>query len=306
MQYSIYINQTKAIEWSLTPQQSILFSFLYELPSWADCHIISGIPYYYITKKKILAELPLLNSKPDTVYRWIRTLTTLGLIRIIQQGPVSLVGITAKGAAWNREATLPPKEERVGCVSEGSDVHPRLPGCASDLTSDVHPTNHITNNHITKPYHHAIPPQIESDISQNQINEYLALVVNPMAQCKDNPRSYIESVKSRIMQSGFSDRDIVQMDSARSLSVKSQPVFQPAPRHTVVSESWETAKRLLESQIHSPDFNLWIEPLRCVRDDTVIELAGPDRFFCAHIKANFLERIQNVISGKEVHVRPEI
>ena len=300
MQYTLYINQRKATEWGLTPQQSILFSFLYELPSWADCHIISGTPYYYITKKKILTELPLLNSKPDTVYRWIRVLSTLGLISIIQQGAVSLVRITKKGADWNREATSLQKGTVLGYRSEGSDGDPRLLGCTSDLTSDAHPTNHYTSNHTTKPYHHTIATEPAQGGGEYEISEYLELVAKPAAQGKNDPGGYIESVRSRIAQNGFSDRDIAQLVSAKSLAIKKVPILQPCFRPTVDSESWETTKTILRATIRSSEFNLWIEPLRCIRDDVMIEIAGPDPLFCACIKKHYLEQIRKAFSGREV------
>jgi len=304
MQYSLYINQKKATEWGLTPQQSILFSFLYELPSWAECHIISGIPYYYITKKKILAELPLLNSKPDTVYRWIRTLSALGLINIIQQGTASLVGITQKGSSWNREASIQSKRADLGCSSEVPDRDPSLPGCASDMTSDAHPTNHYTNNQITKPYHQVVIP--EKGFDGDQINEYLDLVVKPISQGKKDPQGYFETVRSRLLQHGLSSRDLAQLASIRRMEIKDDLPPPPDIKQPIVSESWENAMKALKNTLGETCFDLWISPLRCVRDDTVIELIGIDRFFCAHIKTNFLERIRDELPGKEVLISPEI
>jgi len=307
MQYSIYINQKKANEWELTPQQSILFSFLYELPSWANCHIICGVPYYYITKRKIVSELPLLSSKPDTIYRWIKKLSELGLIRIVQHGSASLIGITQKGAEWNRDVPSVPKGTHLGCTSEGSDSNPRVPGWGSDSTSDVHPTNHYTNNHNPKPNHHSVISAPNHGDDKLEIDEYLELVVKPVSESKKNPDGYIKSAQVRIMQNGLSNTDLAQLAAVKSKFFKNiihSPHHQPQP--TIPSELWDNAIETLIKTVGENDFNLWIAPLRCLRDDAIIELAGPDRFFCAHIKAHFLEQINEALSGREVLIRPEI
>jgi hypothetical protein len=174
------------------------------------------------------------------------------------------------------------------------------------LPSDAHPTNHYTNNHTTKPYHHTIAPEPAQGGGEYEISEYLELVAKPTAQGKNDPGGYIESVRARIVQNGFSDRDIAQLVSAKSLAIKKAPIPQPSPRPTIVSESWENAMTILKNTLGENYFNLWIAPLRCLRDDTVIELAGPDRFFCAHIKTHFLEQINDTLSGKEVQIWPEI
>ncbi len=246
----------------------------------------------------------MLNSKPDTVYRWIRTLSNLGLINIIQQGTTSLVGITQKGSSWNREASIQSKRTDLGCASEVSDGDPSLPGCTSDMTSDAHPTNHYTNNQITKPYHQAVFPGEEFD--GDQINEYLDLVVKPISQEKKDPQGYFESVRSRLLQHGLSSRDLAQLASIRLMEISDDHPPPPDTEQPIVSESWKNAMKVLRKTLGETSFDLWIAPLRCVRDDTVIELIGIDKFFCAHIKTNFLERIRDALPGKEVLIRPEI
>ena len=102
MKYSLYINQVKAIEWGLNPQQAILFSFLYELPSWANSEIINGEPYYWVTKPKIIEELPLLTDKPDTIKRLIKQLEEKGLVsRAVKDKCRLYVKTTKLGKTWN-------------------------------------------------------------------------------------------------------------------------------------------------------------------------------------------------------------
>jgi chromosomal replication initiator protein len=58
---------------------------------------------------------------------------------------------------------------------------------------------------------------------------------------------------------------------------------------------WEAIRESLQESLPESEFSLWIKPLVCQRfDDHVIELAGPDRFFCSWIK----DRYFNLISEK--------
>jgi len=320
MKYNIYINQQKAVEWGLTTQQAILFSYIHDLPNWADCHVVSGISYFYITKQKIVAEIPMLNCKPDTIYRWMKKLLEIGVIQVMQNGMGNLIRITKKGATWNGEVNSQQIDFTIGSVSgkannspikpgytsKASDENPTLLGCRSNKTPDVHPTNNNTNNNNTKTDHHPSAIEQKQGGGEFEIGEYLELVVKPISQGKNDPQGYYESVRSRLLQHGLSSRDLAQLASIRSMEAKETRPSGPDLRPTIVSESWENAMTILKNTLGENEFSLWIVPLRCLRDDTKIELAGPDRFFCAHIKAHFLEQINEALSGREVCIRPEI
>lgn len=102
MQFVIFINQSRAIDWGLNPPQSILFAFVYDLHSWADSIEFEGVTYYRISKAKILKELPLLTDKPDTAYRLLRQLETAGLIVVGRANGDMVVALTEKGREWNK------------------------------------------------------------------------------------------------------------------------------------------------------------------------------------------------------------
>ena len=56
---------------------------------------------------------------------------------------------------------------------------------------------------------------------------------------------------------------------------------------------WNTIKTSLHANLPESEFGLWIKPLECRRqDDQVLELAGPDRFFCAWVEDRYLELIR--------------
>ena len=115
MQYTVTINQAKALEWGLNSQQALLFAFVYECPSWANpIKTDTGI-YFALSKAKIVDELPLLTDKPDTAYRLLKALEEAGLIELCAEG----FRLTEKGREWNpnrmgyisayQSAVLPPR-----------------------------------------------------------------------------------------------------------------------------------------------------------------------------------------------------
>ena len=56
---------------------------------------------------------------------------------------------------------------------------------------------------------------------------------------------------------------------------------------------WNSIKTSLHASLPESEFGLWIKPLECRRqDDQVLELAGPDRFFCAWVEDRYLELIR--------------
>lgn len=60
----------------------------------------------------------------------------------------------------------------------------------------------------------------------------------------------------------------------------------------------EKLKSVLSEEVHA----LWIKPLQCKRfDDQVVELTGPDRFFCSWVTDNFLADIKSVLSATGKH-----
>jgi chromosomal replication initiator protein len=56
---------------------------------------------------------------------------------------------------------------------------------------------------------------------------------------------------------------------------------------------WNAIKKSLHSTLSESEFGLWIKPLECRRQEgQVLELAGPDRFFCAWVEDRYLELIR--------------
>lgn len=100
MKYSININQKKAVEWELTSSEAIVFSWIYELASWADKMEYKGKTYYYGSKNKACEELPIITNKRDTMYRIFKSLQGKGLIELITLDKSDYLALTKKGKEW--------------------------------------------------------------------------------------------------------------------------------------------------------------------------------------------------------------
>lgn len=70
--------------------------------------------------------------------------------------------------------------------------------------------------------------------------------------------------------------------------------------------NWQQIDNKLSSTLTKDMYDLWIKPLKCLHiDDKVIELSGPDRFFCSWVSENFLADIQ-MASADSNHADREI
>jgi DNA-binding PadR family transcriptional regulator len=154
MQFTITMNQVKALEWGLNAQQALLFAFVYECPSWAKPVRTDGGIFYALSKAKILEELPLLTDKPDTAYRLLKQLEAAGVIELSHTAGITLVRLTDKGREWNRKvdgsekypksccATSEKKQCRVGKKSEVGRKNIREGSEKSPTNQD---TSQVTN-----------------------------------------------------------------------------------------------------------------------------------------------------------------
>lgn len=69
-------------------------------------------------------------------------------------------------------------------------------------------------------------------------------------------------------------------------------------RPETVSMLWETVKAALSAALPENEHSLWIKPLACLREnDRVLEIACPDRFFCAWVRDRYLKLIEASLSS---------
>jgi DNA-binding PadR family transcriptional regulator len=103
MRYHTNINNSKCIEWGLNASQGALFDLLNQLSSWANGTCVDGKVLYHISRNKVIEELPLFYTKPDTVYRHFKVLEEKGLIFYKKDNLKDLVSLTKKGMEWNSQ-----------------------------------------------------------------------------------------------------------------------------------------------------------------------------------------------------------
>lgn len=123
MQYTLTINQVKALEWGLNSQQALLFAFVYGCPSWTKPIKTDNGIFFALSKAKIVEELPLLTDKPDTAYRMLKALEEAGLIELSSTSNITLFRLTEKAVEWNQkldgsEKYPTPPKNKVGKISD--------------------------------------------------------------------------------------------------------------------------------------------------------------------------------------------
>ncbi|WP_095067891.1 phage replication protein [Pseudomonas sp. Irchel 3A18] len=155
MQFTVTINQVKALEWGLNSQQALLFAFIYGCPSWAKPIKTDDGIFFALSKAKITEELPLLTDKPDTAYRMLKALEEAGLIELSSTSNITLFRLTAKSVEWNQKLDgsekypTPPKNKGRKKIQSTSEKNPIKVGKKSEEGSDKSPTNQDTNNQDT-------------------------------------------------------------------------------------------------------------------------------------------------------------
>jgi chromosomal replication initiator protein len=61
---------------------------------------------------------------------------------------------------------------------------------------------------------------------------------------------------------------------------------------------WDMLRETLHESLPESEYRLWIKPLICQKqDDKIIELAGPDRFFCSWVRDRYLNLINDKLKS---------
>jgi len=101
MKYTLTVNQKQALELGITNiNQAIILGLIADAHSWAETEIINEKVYFWTARQKIAEELEILNIKPDSVYRHLKSLEKLGLIYYIKSGKKDCVKLTEKGKTY--------------------------------------------------------------------------------------------------------------------------------------------------------------------------------------------------------------
>jgi hypothetical protein len=101
MQFSIVIDQVKAIEWGLSVSECAVLDFITKAASWAQTKEKDGLTFYWVTFGKLKEDLPLVATSEQTTRRIIRRLEQTGLILAENFGNMATYRLTDKGKQWN-------------------------------------------------------------------------------------------------------------------------------------------------------------------------------------------------------------
>jgi len=133
MKYTITIDIPRSHEWSLSLSESVLFAFLYTVPSWADQIQADGKSWYFASRNMVIDQVPIISDKPDTIYRLFKSLQEKGLINWMKVGDRDYVSLTEKAKTWNT-VSVP----TLGNKSEDARKKIRV-------SSEINPTNKNNN-----------------------------------------------------------------------------------------------------------------------------------------------------------------
>lgn len=158
MKYTLRINQLRSVEWQLTTSEAVVFSWLYELPSWADKLEYNGNTYYFGSRNEACKELPLVTDKPDTLYRLYKSLEKKGLISMITLMKRDYIALTPKGKQWYYDNENP----RDGKKSEEirNEIRNR---------SEKNPTNKYTNDNEDEMKNNKVDSSIEEPTKAEKV-----------------------------------------------------------------------------------------------------------------------------------------
>ena len=183
MRYTSSINNVKCVEWGINLAQGQLIDLINQASSWAKPHIVDNELYFWVSRNKVIEEIPVAYQKPDTVYRAIKDLASKGIIDHIKQGRKDLVRLTEKGMTWNVKGTtqgdskLGNKSDFKGgnseinpTLSQNSEINPSKLGNKSEKTpenSEINPTDKNTSNKSTsnkKRYEPQKPDEVSDQV----------------------------------------------------------------------------------------------------------------------------------------------
>lgn len=100
MRYTSTINNIKCIEWDLSLNQAFLMDILIIADLWAKRETINDVDYRWVSRNKVVEEIPHAYKTADRVYRSLKDLAEKGVIDYKKLGKKDLVRITEKGKEW--------------------------------------------------------------------------------------------------------------------------------------------------------------------------------------------------------------
>ncbi len=144
MKYTLLINQQKAVALGMNPTQAIILDVINGAQTWAEPLVIKNNVYFWVSRHKVCEELPILNLKPDTVYRHFTFLESLGVIDYGKVGKKDCVRLTEVGKSYFSSSFANSSE-----INPNPEIDPNESGNESEQTTDSDPTYKTTIHKTT-------------------------------------------------------------------------------------------------------------------------------------------------------------
>lgn len=159
MKWTLNINQQQAVALGLrNPTEAIILGMICDCHSWAEPQIVGDSVYYWTARQEFVRQLPLLDLKVDTVYRYLRNLEKLGLIEYRKLGKKDCVRLTNTGKTYY--------VGKKSGLAENPEKNPSESGKKSEKNSEKYPTDSsiISYSSINdSSSSSSTPPQIEDE-----------------------------------------------------------------------------------------------------------------------------------------------
>lgn len=214
MKYTVTINQNRSVEWKLTASEAIVFSWLYELPSWADKLVLNNETYYFGSRTIACKELPIITDKVDTMYRLYKSLEKKGLISIVILQKKDYIAITEKGKNWHYDSELPSdgkkSEETRNKIPENSEKNPTYKYTNDKDINDKQ--KETIDKSIAKKDFDFKQALLDLGIDKDVVNDWL--VIRKRKNAVNSERSF-NAIKKQIELSGKSANECITLSVER-------------------------------------------------------------------------------------------
>lgn len=136
MQYIVSLNQERMLEWNLNMNEAALMDLICHAAAWAKPITVEGGVWYWLSHKKLCAELPAIFHSASALRAALRSIDGKGLIERTQCGNMNLVRLTERGK---------------GYVKSAGGVRIQTPGCQDSDTQGCQDsdTNQDTKDQVT-------------------------------------------------------------------------------------------------------------------------------------------------------------
>ena len=157
MEHKLSLPEVYVLEWMLN------------LPIWAERVIVNKKTYYFASKTKAVEDLPMVTTKPDTMYRYYKKLESVGLIENHKIQKRDFILLTDLCSTWNQ--------------IRKSDGNPDQLGNSSENHSDFNPTYSNINTINSKKEDRTL-------FSENEIEDLPKQVIRILNESKPTSRPF--------------------------------------------------------------------------------------------------------------------